>query len=370
MTKTKKNTNINRFLDIEEETNSSEKNIVKNKNKNKNDINETEKDVLKKRGRPKKINLNVTKYINEKKIKNNDIIKENIVLHLPIYDEDDNNNDNDDSSSEKNLFTIKDDTDTIICSEDRLNYNKNTIEQTSTVDFDFLNKKSNETILSISDDNYSDDNKYKKKHNKTIQNLMKENNKLHDIIQEMKELKDNIIHNNIATKDSKTSLVDLKIIDIKNNQTILVDKTDVLCWWDHNNFNTMPCFIPERYSNGTYYVFGCFCSMNCALAYNNKKLNDYRSITRKSLLINLCEKIYGIKEEIVEAYEVEETLKKYGLGTLTIEEFRNKNLILKKEIKSIIPPLIPMLYKTEELTRDIISIPAKVSTFNSNFKKK
>jgi hypothetical protein len=249
--------------------------------------------------------------------------KKKIINKTENNDNDDNDDNNNDSSSDKNLFTTKDETD----------------------------KNSNYCVFSISDVESEESNNYYiiKQLKKENKNLLTENKKLQDDLKQFNKIKE--YNYSTETKEIVTTIVDINLMDRTGNK-IIVEKTDICCWWDHRQFDTMPCFIPEKIVGDTYYVFGCFCSFNCALKYNNSKINDHRSLIRKSLLLSLCEKIYGKLENIQPAYEVEETLKDYGLGNLTIEEFRNKHLILTKNIKITIPPVHHMIYKKEEYSRD------------------
>lgn len=103
-------------------------------------------------------------------------------------------------------------------------------------------------------------------------------------------------------------------------QNIIQKNTEISCWWCTYSFSTTPIFIPEKNINDTYYVFGCFCSCNCAISYN-LSMNDYKLWERHSLMI----KLYTIllhKSILGKAAPPKELLKKYG-GQLTIEEFRN-----------------------------------------------
>ena len=44
--------------------------------------------------------------------------------------------------------------------------------------------------------------------------------------------------------------------------------------------------------NNTYFVKECFCSPNCAIAYNLDK-GDYKTWERHSLIISLCHQLFG-----------------------------------------------------------------------------
>ena len=39
------------------------------------------------------------------------------------------------------------------------------------------------------------------------------------------------------------------------------------CFWDTCEFDNPPIYIPKHFINGTYHVYGCFCSPECGVAY-------------------------------------------------------------------------------------------------------
>ena len=208
-------------------------------------------------------------------------------------------------------------------------------------------------ILSISDLSFDTE---KKNTYVSTNKLLKELNKKDEIIEKL----NNIIHefnNNLPQvspiKKDLTSLPkDINLVNIKDNQTIICEKTDIVCWWDTHNFDTIPWFLPDRYCNNTFYVFGCFCSPNCALAYN-LNMNDSRIHIRTSLLKKLDSYIYDKSElsENITASFKPEILKKFG-GPMDIVEYRSNTSLLKKEIKINIPPIIHIKTIVEELNKE------------------
>jgi hypothetical protein len=149
--------------------------------------------------------------------------------------------------------------------------------------------------------------------------------------------------------------MDIDLISVKDGKSLVVDKTDIACWWCTCNFNTPPCFIPEKVVENTYHVFGCFCSFNCAAAYN-VSIDDYKVWDRYSLIKKLYNNIYNNNNEILVA-PPRESLNKFG-GPLTIEQFRRNNQIVKKKYRMIMPPMVSIVPYIEESYVD-----------NSKFKK-
>jgi hypothetical protein len=279
-----------------------------------------------KRGRPKKTIAPVQKQSVPQKLEPEE---EQLILHIPIY--------NDDGSSDKNIFTMKDE------SEDSLKKK----EKTGSL-------KIMDSLTTEFDENVNDGD---------IKELLAEIKKKNAIIKRLKsqltEQKycQEINATSVCTKDTKKALINLKLINFTDNKQIVVDKTNIACWWCSYNFETIPCFIPDRYINDKFYVFGNFCTYNCAMRYNSN-MGDNRMNTRTSLIKELHNRIFGPSGPIYFAPQ-RELLQKYG-GPMLIEEFRNNELLCKKEHKINIPPLVPLLSAVEEVYRDSTQNPKNV----------
>jgi hypothetical protein len=293
-----------------------------------NIVNETKKlnpvivreDVKPKRGRPRKnmvlANPKATKTNVKEKNKEDELI-----LHLPIYS------------------GASDD-----CSEDDCeNANLIIINKTTQVQDITGTQLFDKTDIMCKDSKSLDNKK-----------LLDEIARKDAIIKNLTEQLDNVKHlmpNLFPSShiETKTKMNNLKLINIKNGKPLVVDKTDIACWWCTYGFDTMPCFIPEKYINGSYYVFGCFCTFNCAAAYN-LNLNDTKVNVRYGLIKKIYSSIYGLTNDIVIAWQ-RELLNKYG-GIMTIEKFRENTVACRMEYKIAIPPMLMMPQTIEEITYD------------------
>ena len=293
---------------------------------------EIDNSTKRKRGRPRK-----TQYMEEsndkkkrgRKPKQNtkkfcnldyDNLEEEIILRLPIsfkdikqYCEVDTK-DNKNSSSpgiDNNIFTIND-----------LSYNQS----------------------SSSEDSINDKNK------DYLSRLNIQEQKIRSLESELSEYK-NLLNDDLHTglNDVRVLRMNLDLVNIKNGETVITEKTDIACWWCTYNFDNLPCFIPEKYYDEKYFVFGCFCSFNCAAAYN-VNMNDYKIWDRYSLLKRLYNQIHQTEEEITLA-PPREALHKFG-GFLTIENFRKTLKKCDKEYRFIMPPMISIVPLIEESLRD------------------
>jgi len=136
------------------------------------------------------------------------------------------------------------------------------------------------------------------------------------------------------------------MINEKDDNTVefIPQKTDMKCWWCSYSFDCLPSYIPEKYHNNHFYVWGNFCSFNCASAYN-LNMKDNRMFERGALLKQLY---YMINKDKIKSYEdidinptgPKELLVDYG-GTLTIDELRKK-AIMGYEYNILLPPFIPI----------------------------
>lgn len=151
-------------------------------------------------------------------------------------------------------------------------------------------------------------------------------------------------------KSNKVYNNKLNFISLTTGKKVVIKKTNIKCWWDAHNFTNLPCFLPELYHNGTYHVTGCFCSFNCALAYNLYYLKDSKIHQRKSLIYKLYREMYEIgPDEIIEIKEAppKEILDDFG-GNMTIDVFRRRFIMVHKEYIVFIPPIKPINIMIEE----------------------
>jgi hypothetical protein len=125
------------------------------------------------------------------------------------------------------------------------------------------------------------------------------------------------------------------------------------CFWDTCDFDNPPIYIPKHYINGTYHVYGCFCSPECAVAYLMKEdIDRSAKFERYQLLNDLYSKIYGHKKSIPEASDPRYLLDKY-LGNLSIKEYRTL-LRSGKMFLVIDKPLTRIFSELHEDTDDFI----------------
>ena len=117
------------------------------------------------------------------------------------------------------------------------------------------------------------------------------------------------------------------------------------CFWDTCEFDNPPIYIPKHFINGTYHVYGCFCSPECGVAYlMNEHIDSSTKFERYHMFNLIYTKIYEYKKNVKPAPNPYYTLEKY-YGNLTIQEYRSllQNerlfLIVDKPLTRILPEL-------------------------------
>ena len=149
--------------------------------------------------------------------------------------------------------------------------------------------------------------------------------------------------------DKKYYISESNIIDNSGNYS---ESTDKWCKWCVHPFDSVPLGMPESRCSVTkkFKCTGCFCSFNCMHAYNIS-LNDNKVWIRLSLMMQMKKQIFGTSDiatkQIVSA-PPREVLKVIE-GEQTISQFRNNQISIPKEYKTLIPPCIPIFTVTEEI---------------------
>lgn len=144
----------------------------------------------------------------------------------------------------------------------------------------------------------------------------------------------------------------LKIVDIlkdfeqKNKNNEWPSNTSTCCYWCCHQFTNAPYGIPVSYNCGRFDVFGCFCSLECATAFNFKSNESLDEVWERYNLINLLSRRMGMGR-IVKAAPDKMTLKMFG-GYMDIETFRRYSST-NKVININFPPMTSLTQQIEEI---------------------
>lgn len=276
------------------------------------------KTVKRGRGRPRK---NAEKVDQKPKIEKKEKKDENIVLFLALSDEE---SDDSRDSGEDNRFTVND-TET----------KNNIVDSISDSDTD----------SDSSEDAFNTNNKQL-----TVKMLIDEVKKRDHIIANLRNKSGSVLSAYSSGKSSNINYHCVQMVNTDTGKSFAPKETKCDCWWCDDTFDDLPAYIVNYYRNGAYYVFGNFCSFNCALTYNIKMLKDFKCNTRHALTNSLRIKVTGNTSPIKFAGD-RELLKSKG-GKVTIEKFREGFSVMSSNLKMNIPPLIPLVHVIEERRRD------------------
>lgn len=135
------------------------------------------------------------------------------------------------------------------------------------------------------------------------------------------------------------------------------------CFWDTCEFDNPPIYIPKHIINGSYQVYGCFCSPECGVAYlMSENLDSSTKFERYHLFNHIYAGIYKYNKNIKPAPDPRYMLDKF-YGNLTIQEYRS--LLHTDRIFSIVnKPLTKMLPELHE-DNDDFTLNATVIPSNS-----
>jgi len=150
--------------------------------------------------------------------------------------------------------------------------------------------------------------------------------------------------NNNKDNDIREIWKKLKILEHKLHVNCIDNKKSA-CFWDTCEFDNPPVYIPKYFMDGTYHVYGCFCSPECAVAHlMEENINSSVKFERYYLMNHIYSKIYNFNKNIKPAPNPYYMLEKY-FGNLTIQEYRSllRNerlfLVVDKPLTRVMPEL-------------------------------
>ena len=132
--------------------------------------------------------------------------------------------------------------------------------------------------------------------------------------------------------------------------------TSVHCYWCCHRFDTPPLGLPVKFVSGRFQVIGCFCSLECASAYNFSNTRDSvdECMNRYSLLNALSARLGH--DRIVKPAPDRLALSIFG-GHMTIEDFRGFVLATGGTRQVIVncPPMQSVTQQVEEVAEADLS---------------
>lgn len=122
--------------------------------------------------------------------------------------------------------------------------------------------------------------------------------------------------------------------------------TRVHCYWCCHKFDNAPYGLPIKYALGQFHVTGCFCSLECACAYNFASRESVDECMNRSSLINMLSARIGHGGHVRPAPD-RLALDIFG-GHMSIKEFRGfygtpRQVLLNS------PPMLAVTQQVEEV---------------------
>jgi len=160
----------------------------------------------------------------------------------------------------------------------------------------------------------------------------------------------NISDKNMSDLNMNSS--DLKVVNLlkdfeeKNKVNEWPSNTSICCYWCCHKFNNPPYGIPVNFKNNNFDVFGCFCSLECAAAYNFKIHDNIDEMWERYNLMNLLYRKLNLGKFIKPAPD-RLSLKIFG-GYFDINDFRNF-FKSNKLININFPPMTSLTQQIEEI---------------------
>jgi hypothetical protein len=317
----KDNNIIFSIQETKNDNNNENKDINNNNENNENEDNEDNvvlsstqeetKPAGKKRGRKPKGGKIIQQVV---PLNNNKESKPNVILHLKCSVKDLQSNTSLSSNIESFNFSSKNDLNYEIINSNQNNNNNVSQSNNYSSNYSSTNLNNNDNYSNnINDDNDVDmyDEEYYSKN--------KEND-IRDVWKKLKVLQHNLHINNISNKKSA-------------------------CFWCTYDFDNPPIYIPKHFIKGSYHVYGCFCTPECATAHlMDENIDSSSKFERYHLINNIYSKIYDYKKNIKPAPNPFYLLDKY-YGNLSIQEYRSllRNerlfLVVDKPLTRILPEL-------------------------------
>lgn len=152
----------------------------------------------------------------------------------------------------------------------------------------------------------------------------------------------------------------LKELEVQFHNNDLNGKRSA-CFWDTCPFDTPAFYIPKLMdSDSLVKPYGCFCCLECALAYlESEELDSSCKFERRQLLFHMYRGIINNRLSVKPAPEPRYTLDKF-FGNLTIQEWR-KLLKSDRMLLVVDKPLTPELPELHVESADRLIAPGTMS---------
>lgn len=131
-----------------------------------------------------------------------------------------------------------------------------------------------------------------------------------------------------------------------NRYQKLPDKTEIVCFWCCHNFDSAPFAIPSHILDEVWYMYGNFCSPECATAYLFKEqIDSHVQWERYALLNSLYAEDANIGHKSpngIRPAPPREVLRMFG-GSMDITEYRAVLHERKLRVDVMTPPMVSII---------------------------
>jgi hypothetical protein len=131
-----------------------------------------------------------------------------------------------------------------------------------------------------------------------------------------------------------------------NRYQKLPEKTEIACFWCCHDFASHPCAIPSHIMDEVWYMYGNFCSPECATAYLFKeRIDNHVQWERYALLNSLYTDDAEIKANAsngIRPAPPREILRMFG-GTMDIGEYRALVHEKRLRVDVMTPPMVSIV---------------------------
>lgn len=131
-----------------------------------------------------------------------------------------------------------------------------------------------------------------------------------------------------------------------NRYNKLPDSTEIACFWCCHSFDGQPCAIPSHILDEVWYMYGNFCSPECATAYLFKeRIDNHVQWERYALLNSLYAedaKVLAGSPRGVRPAPPREVLRMFG-GSMDISEYRALVHEKRLRVDVLTPPMVSII---------------------------
>jgi hypothetical protein len=174
----------------------------------------------------------------------------------------------------------------------------------------------------------------------------------HDTYTNISNVNDVSLHSQSFDIEKKQNETNTKVVNVlnefaeKNKNNEWPTNTSISCYWCVHRFDNAPFGIPINYKYDTFEVFGCFCSLECAAAYNFHENNSQDEMWERYQLLNMMSRKMQLGN-VIKPAPPRLALKVFG-GNMDIGTFRNTGKGTKL-MNINFPPMTSITQQLEEI---------------------